>query len=87
MHFCLMFLSISLVVKFCGGCLRQVFFSFGRQEKWSLVALDRCSSDTVTIGWKFAWTDSALVVLDEWPSYRGGRLNTFDCIYLQYEIC
>ena len=23
---------------------------------------------------------SALVVLKEWPSYRGGRLNRFDCI-------
>ena len=23
--------------------------------------------------------DSALVVLDEWSSYRGGRLNMFDC--------
>ena len=29
---------------------------------------------------KFAWTDSALVVLDKWSSYRGGRLSRFDCI-------
>ena len=29
--------------------------------------------------WEFAWADSTLVVLDEWLSYRGGRLNRFDC--------
>ena len=28
---------------------------------------------------KFACADSALVVLDEWSFYRGGRLNKFDC--------
>ena len=50
---------------------------------WSLVALDRWSSCTVTIAWKFAWVDSALVVLDEWSPYRAGRLSRFDCrIYL-----
>ena len=27
---------------------------------------------------EFAWVDSVLVVLDEWLSYRGGRLNRFD---------
>ena len=37
------------------------------------------SSYTVTIVWEFAWVDSALVVLDEWLSYRGGYLNRFDC--------
>ena len=31
------------------------------------------------IVWKFAWVDTALVVLDEWLPYRGGRLNRFDC--------
>ena len=46
------------------------FFLFGRQEKWSLVALDRWSSYTVTIIWGFAW------------AYRGGRLNRFDCIIM-----
>ena len=51
-------------VKFCSGHFRQVFFSFRRQKKWSLVALDKCSSYTVTIVWEFAWADSALVVLD-----------------------
>ena len=25
------------------------------------------------------WGDSALVVLDEWLSYSGSRLNRFDC--------
>ena len=40
---------------------------------WSLVALDRWSFYTVTIAW-----DSALFVLDELSSYKGGRLNRFD---------
>ena len=35
-------------VKYC-GCFRQVFFHFRRQNKWSLVVLDRWSSDTVTV--------------------------------------
>ena len=40
----------------------------------------RCwSFYTVTNVWKLAWADSALVVLGEWSSYRGGRLNRFDC--------
>ena len=34
---------------------------------------------TVTIVWEFAWADSTLAVLDKWLSYRGGRLNRFDC--------
>ena len=25
--------------------------------------------------------DSALVILDEWSSYGGGRLSRFDCIH------
>ena len=29
--------------------------------------------------WEFALIDSALVVLDEWSSYKGGLLNRFDC--------
>ena len=44
-----------------------------------MVTFDRWSSYTVMILWEFAWADSALVVLDEWPSYRGGCLNRFDC--------
>ena len=32
---------------------------------------------TVTI----VWAESALVVIDEWPSYRGGRISRFDCTY------
>ena len=53
--------------------------SFGRQKKWSPVMIDRWSSYTVTIVQEFAWLDSALVVLDKWPFYRGGYLNRFDC--------
>ena len=41
--------------------------------------LDRWLSYTVTTVAKFARVDSALVVLDEWSYYRGGRLNRFDC--------
>ena len=75
---CFCFLFLRWVI-FCSGCFRQVLFSFGRQKKWSLVALDRWSSYTVTIVWEFAGVDSALVVLDEWSSYGGGCLNRFDC--------
>ena len=74
--FCFLFLRW---VMFCSGCFRQVFFSFGRQKKWSLVALGSWSSYTVTIVWEFALADSALVVLDKWSSYRGGHLNRFGC--------
>ena len=52
-------------------------FSFGKQQKQSLVVSDR--SYTVTVVWEFAWAGSALVILDEWLSYRGGHLNRFDC--------
>ena len=56
------------------------FFSFGRQKEWSLVVLDKCLlSYTVTAAWEFACEDSALVILDKCSSYRGGRLNRFDC--------
>ena len=58
------------------------YFFIWETKKWSLVALDTWSSYTVMIVWEFAWADSASVVLDEWPSYRGGRLNRFDCICL-----
>ena len=37
------------------------------------------SSYTITILRDFAWADSAMVILDEWSSYRGGRLNRFHC--------
>ena len=52
----------------------------GRVHRWS--------SYKVTIVWGLAWADSALVVLDEWSSYRGrficGRISRFDCISLFY---
>ena len=54
-------------------------FSFGKLKKWSVVELDRWLSYRVTIVWEFARPDSALPVLGEWPSYRGGHLNRFDC--------
>ena len=56
------------------------FFSFGGQKKWSLVALGKWSSYAVTVVWELAWADSALVVLDEWLSYIGGRISRFNCI-------
>ena len=46
--------------------------SFGRQKKWSLIALKGWSTYTVTTVWEIAWADSVLVVLDECSSYRGG---------------
>ena len=61
-------------VKVCSSCFRQVLFSFEGAKKWSLVALDKCSSYTGTIAWKLAWMDSTLVVLDEWSSYRVSHL-------------
>ena len=66
-------------VKFCSGCFRQVFFHLENKKKWLFVALGKWSSYTVTIVWKFAWADSALVVLDDWSFFRGYRLNRFDC--------
>ena len=41
-------------------------FLFWRRKKWSLVALDRWLSYTVTIVREFAWADSELVVLQWW---------------------
>ena len=62
------------------------FFSFGVQKKWSLVALNRWSSYTVTIAWESAWADSALIVLDEWLSYKGGCISRFDCISFTLKV-
>ena len=45
--------------KFCSGFI-QAFFSFGGLKKWSLVALDRCLSYTVTVVWEFAGADSSI---------------------------
>ena len=41
--------------------------------------LDRWSSYTVTIVREIAWADSVLVTKEKWLSYRGDRLNRFDC--------
>ena len=62
------------------------FLSFGAGKKrWSLVKLDKWPSHTVTILWELASADSALVVLDEWSSYKGGPLNRFDDICFQWK--
>ena len=53
--------------------LDSFFFFIWGTKKWFLVALDRWSSYTVTLVWELALADSALVVSDEWSSYRGGR--------------
>ena len=44
--------------------------------------LDRWSSYTVTIVWKLAWADSALIILGEWSSCRSGHVSWFDCTSL-----
>ena len=58
--------------------LDRLFFIW-ETKKWSLVALNRWSSYAVTMVRGFAGADSALIVLDEWSPYRGGRLSRFDC--------
>ena len=73
MHSCLVCFPFLCWVKLCSGCFRQVF-SFGRQKRWPLVALDSWLSYTVTIVWEFA-----LVALDKCLSYRSSCLNRFDC--------
>ena len=47
-----------------------------------MVALGRWLFYAVRVTWELAWADSALVILDEWSSYRGGRLSRFDCVYI-----
>ena len=71
------------IVKFCSDCFRQFFFFFffiWVSKKMVAGHVGRWSSYTVTIVWEFASVDSALDILDEWSSYRGARLNRFDCI-------
>ena len=55
------------------------FIHLGDKKKWSVVALSNWSYYTETIVPELAGADSILVVLDELSSYRGGRLNKFDC--------
>ena len=57
----------------------QVFFSFGRLKERLLVKLYMWLPYTVRAVWEFDWADSALTVLDELLSYRGGRLKKYDC--------
>ena len=72
MHCFLCLFHISWLDKVFSGCFRQTFLIW-EKKKWSLVALDRWSSYTVTILWKFAWRTQ------DWLSYRGGCLDRFDC--------
>ena len=67
MHCSLCLFHISSLDKVFSGCLRQAFF------------ISETKKVTFTILMEFAWADSAFVVLDKWSSYRGGRLNIFDC--------
>ena len=69
-------------VKFCSGCFRQVFFIWDIKKVVAGHMFDWWSFYTVTILWEFAWADSAVVILDEWLSDRGGFLNRFDFIIL-----
>ena len=32
------------------------------------------------------WANSAMVILEEWLSYRGGHLSRFDCPFALY-VC
>ena len=73
-------------IKLCSGCFRQVIFNFGDKKKCSLVALSRWSSYAVTTAWELAWMDSALVILGEWSTYRGGRMTRFDCTLCRVSI-
>ena len=80
MHCSLCLFSISSLGKVLQSLFQTVFsFHLGDKKKWLLVVSDRWQSYTVTVIWEFAWVDSALVVLDEWLSYGGGRWNRFDC--------
>ena len=71
MHCSLRLFRISLLNKVFSGRFRQAFFHLGDKKKWSLVALDGWSSYTKTILQEFDWADTALVILDQWLSYRG----------------
>ena len=53
-------------IEIFSGCFRGLFFLWETKKKWSLVALDRWLSYTVTIVREFAWADSELVVLQRW---------------------
>ena len=65
--------------------LFQTCFFFHLEDK------KRWSSYTVTFVWGLARGNSALVVLDDWSYYGGGRLSRFDYIlihdYIYITIC
>ena len=66
-------------IKFCSGCLRQVFFFIWGPKRVVAGCVRQVVSYAVTIIWELARADSALVILGEWLSYKGGRITRFDC--------
>ena len=80
MHCSLYLFPISLFDKVFQWLFQINFFSFGRQKKVVAGRVKQVvvlfSNDCTGIRRGIL---SALVVLDEWWSYRGGRLNRFVC--------
>ena len=67
MHCSLRLFCISLLDNFLVLVLDRLFFILETKKV------------KFTIFLEFALADSALVVLEKWSSYRGGRLNMFNC--------
>ena len=61
--------------------LDKFFFNLG-DKKVVAGRVKRWLSYTVTIVRELVGTDSTLVVLDKWSSYRGSHISRFDCIQL-----
>ena len=78
MHCSLCLFHVPSLDKVFSGCFRQAFFIW-KTKKVVTGRVRQVVSYTVTIVWEFAWADSALVALDKWSFYRGGRLNRLDC--------
>ena len=80
MHCFLCLFRISFLDKGYQWLFQMTFFHLGDKKsvRWS-GQIGVALSYTVTIVQEFSWVDSALVVLNEWLSYRGGRLNKFSC--------
>ena len=76
MHCYLCLFCISLLDKVFRGCFKQ---DFHLGDKKVVAVHVRWVLYTVMFVWEFAVADSALVVLEEWSSYRGGHLNRFNC--------
>ena len=65
-------------VRFGSGCFIQFFFFIWWTKQVVAGRVRQVMSCTVTILREFALMDSALIVLDKWPSYRGGRLYRYN---------